>query len=204
MNILDRQVKIKISCVIYKDREEILSSISCNGSKYGWNPVNGFFCTLASGIIFFLGGFPLDRRLTDKEIIRHESRLLPIFCSNNINTFLQHLGKRQVANIIHDINGVSLLDGTTNIKIFTTRINVNIDAPLTFYQQKLIAPYPTIREYFGKGYISTSVGINNDRYVAFANVVRSFNISNDIFRLLCSCWLEIEVEDTYTKLLLPI
>ena len=202
--IMSRRIRIKISCTIFKDKEEALSSNNANISKYGWDPINGFFCTLAAGIIFLLGGFPLDRRLTDKEVFKYGLSRPAIFSSCDTSAFLEHLGEREVANIIRDINGVPLYDEMTGISAKPSRVSIYANVPLTFYQQKLVAPYPTIAEYFGKHYIPTIVGINNNRYVAFANVKRPFNVNHDIFRIICSYWLKMEIDDTYTNLLLPI
>lgn len=53
-------------------------------------------------------------------------------------------------------------------------------------------PNFNLQKYLGKNYKPYIVGIDNNRYVAFANSMRQYNLPKEVFRLLCEHWLTSE------------
>lgn len=52
--------KIQFIKRVYKSKDQILLGFDLAGSRYGWNPFDGFFTTICGGIAYALGAFPID------------------------------------------------------------------------------------------------------------------------------------------------
>lgn len=189
----------------YPNKITMLRNIGPSGDRHGWNPITGYFGTVSAVATYYLSLFPIEPEFRTIGMNRYEGNGIGI--------------------ILHGINDIDNYEIVTSdgkitfeydIKIyFDTPVNdiysslnycaksvtflVNINPKIKVYDNSKSSI--NIKDWLRGKYKLYTVGIDNDRYVAFSNCRRKFNISNDIFSLLCLHWLTVETIDAKQRLL---
>lgn len=190
---------------VYNNKGEMLRDIGPSPNRHGWNPITGYFGTTTSIVSCKLGMFPMDIEFKHQDIRCYtDVGLRVIFPGLTKETGTDSTGRINTTDGIISTRGLFL---STTFKIssisyeskysgYTMTPNVSMN----LFKDNYVPPiHPSF--WLVPTSITFIIGINNDRYVAFANCRRSHNLDKYIFGLLCSHWLKAEAQDAKQRLL---
>lgn len=194
---------VRFCCTIFKDKAEILRNIGPSIERQGYNLVDGYFATISGAMTTVMQAFPIDTNFRQANMVY----IHYIGCNLMFHGFKETIkGNVNLSNgkiLYQEIGANVRLTDTTNWSNLTERSFEQMIKilPEPYYYNNKITLSTNVQEWLGKDYIPYFAGISNDRYVAFNNVKRAFNLDEDLFRLICNYWLTMEVTLAKERLL---
>lgn len=203
---------IRVHLDIYSSRVNILKHNGPITERHGWDPEIGYFAFPSAAFLFASGFFPdYEPDNVYNSLPRVGNLGEPMIVDNNIEVKeVQEFPGIAFHDVNYDLCDIKVQKSLYRLRkerIFCVNVNKDINCNYSkgwyytpFYpiiiETRLFAPLPKKKINFkfilGEDYSSSIIGISNDRYVAFALCRIKYNITYDVFRLLCRQWLIME------------
>ena len=182
---------IRIHLELYKDRLEILMNNGPSPERHGYDPEVGYFSTFVATILLIKEVVPVCTDDID-QFLEEDYKLMHMFydirkdCDkyNSLHEVLYHYNEEIVyctkiqKHQMYDCSNIKASNYFGDITVIPYINNISkVDA----------------RKYLGKNYYPVTVGISDDKYVALSGIKAMYFVTDDMFKLLCSYWLEAEV-----------
>lgn len=207
IRILDKV--IRIFCSVYKNKWDILTSLP-SILRHCYCPIDGYLATIPAFISLLASTILITPELTIEQMYNLQCSGITILCnSSRCNLYgNDSLYKKEFDYYaecsIHNFKGKRMGIAYSNFEgIIPEHLTAKDIRKIQFTIANSTNVYirKNPKDYYGQDYETIVIGINNDRYVAFANCKSKFSLSNDIFQLLCYYWFNGEVNNAKKRLL---
>jgi hypothetical protein len=216
--IVENGCNVFFSFTIFENKEQVLRNLPCAASKHRRNIKDGYFTNISGGMYLATGYFPMDYHVENWSLRYYSTRIAfgVLFQGFEGSAYGQDSltsdGKITIGGYDINVPGIgkdyrfllaktiNLIDGL-DVILYDTGVNeIRGILPSLMFWEDIPRCYLDHKKHLSKDY-KIIVGVDNDRYVAFSNVRRKYNISDDIFRLLYDYWLIEEINNVRQSLL---